>query len=494
MRSANKNGEFRLTRNFALASGLVILLAAIALAYVTRELTVHQLQRVAERNNSALTQAFANQLWPNFAAFVDGAWQLSAEDLRAHPRTAELHEAVRDLMVGTRVLKVKLYDLRGTTAYSTAAEQIGADYSDNPRYRAALAGRTVSKLERRETFNSFDGPLANRWILSSYVPIRPGGAYGPIEGVAEIYSDVSKLVANQRRFEALLIGVIGIAFLFVFAILLATVWRADQLIQRHNRAKIELAGNAARAEAASRAKTTFLTNLSHELRTPLNAIIGFSEMIEGELTGPIGTPHYKDYAADIKSSGRHLLGIIDSVLDLVEVESDKMTIMHERLDPAEPAGSAISMLQAQAAAKDIRLVLEADRGGQPIVSDRGRILQILVNLVSNAIKFSPDGGVVTLSVASVDGMIRFEVADCGIGIREEDIALALAPFSQVDSSLARSAEGTGLGLPLSVGLAELLGGGLEIYSTHGVGTTVRVSLRDLDDRQAAGAARQPAAA
>ena len=484
----------RLTRNFALASGFVILLAGVAMAFIERELTVSQLERMAERNNAALTQAFANQLWPEFAPFVSQAWRRAAEELRADARTAELHEAVRGLVADTHVLKVKLYDLHGTTAYSSAPEQIGADYSTNERFLAAIRGTTVSKLELRESFGSFDGPLANRWILSSYVPVRPGGKSGAIEGVAEIYSDVSELVANQRKFEATIFALIGVVSSIVFGLLLASVWRAERQISRHHQTEIELASNVVRAEAASKAKSTFLANMSHELKTPLNAIIGFSEIIECERTGPIGSPHYKAYAADINRSGRHLLSIINNVLDFVRLDSDELPVERGTVDPAAAALSVIDRHQDQAAAANIELALHCDRPVDAIESDRGRIEQILSNLVSNAIKFGRPNGRVTVTVTEDRDHVRFDVADDGIGMRKEDMPLAIAPFSQIDDTLARSVDGTGLGLPLSLHLAHSLGGELKIASTPGAGTTVTLRLNKADRPPTLSRGAEPAAA
>jgi signal transduction histidine kinase len=269
----------------------------------------------------------------------------------------------------------------------------------------------------------------------------------------------------------------GVAFFAVFALLLVVVWRSQKAIAREQARSLALASNVARAEAASRAKSEFLANMSHELRTPLNAIIGFSEMIKTETKGPLGTPVYKDYAGDICGAGQHLLAIINDVLDLVRIESGHINIAGAPFDGRETASVVLKLVQSQAVAKGHRLVLQSPSEPLIIQGDEHKTRQILINLVSNALKFTPEGGLIRIIVAPASqGQIALSVADTGIGMREEDIPLALSPFGQVETSLARRFEGTGLGLTLSKKLTELMGGTLDIVSTLNRGTTVTVTL------------------
>ena len=469
---------YRLTRNFAVGALVVICLAAAALTTFNRDVAVDQLQRMAEQNNSTLTQAVANGLWPRFASFIAASPRQTPDAIKAHPTTAQLARQVRELMAETRVLKVKLYALSGYTAFSTESGQIGSDYSDNPRFLQSKAGGTASKLEFRESFNSMNGPVRDRWVLSSYVPVRPGGSAGAIEGVAEIYSDVTDLHAQMRRTELVQIAVGGVTFLIVFALLLAMVYYADRQIRRHHRENLRLAANMARVEAASNAKSDFLANMSHELRTPLNAIIGFSEMIKDATLGPVGNPSYVTYASDIHGAGQHLLKIINDVLDLVKIESGQMSIMIDRVDLHDVIEGIIKLLRAKAAEANVALVFDGAGTTEMVDTDEVKLQQILINLVANGIKFTPAGGTVRLAVAQDPSqeLTQIIVEDTGIGIAADDIAVALAPFSQVDASRARQFEGTGLGLPLSKRLAQRLGGDLFLDSTPGQGSTVTVTL------------------
>ena len=473
-----KSGSYRLTRKFAIGSALVICLTGAILGYLSRVMAVDQLELMAQQNNAALTQAFANGVWPRFAPFVGSAHTLPADEIVAHPETGDLSSSLKNLMAGTRVLKVKLYDLGGLTVFSTDPKQIGSDYSQNTRFLTAFDGGTASKLEFRETFNAFGTDLENRWVMSSYVPIRKGGTTGAIEGVAEIYTDVTDFYAHIRVVETVLIGVVAVAFGIVFLLLLGMVGWADRKIQSEHKRTLQLTAMTARAKAASKAKSEFLANMSHELRTPLNAIIGFSEMIRDEAMGSVGAPEYKDYAAHIHTSGNHLLEIISNVLDLVRIESEEMTVETSAVDVVAVVREVVETMQMKATEGKVTLSFEAEFDQLEIGSDAMKIRQILLNLLANSIKFTPEDGAVTVAVARSpdNGPIRIEIADTGIGMHEQDIPMALAPFEQIDGSLAREFDGIGLGLPLSLKLAQLLGGEIEIESNPGSGTSIIVIL------------------
>ncbi len=459
---------------------LVMFVAAAGLVQVHRSHAIDQIRTMAEQNNATLTQAVANGLWPEYASFIASARQLGAEALRRDPRTAALKREVTTLLRGTVVLKVKLYDARGFTVFSTDTAQIGGDYSANPRFLSARGGEIFSNLSFRERFDAADGARTNRWVLSSYVPVRLSGGAGEVVGVAEIYSDVTDVHGYIRYVELVETLLVGGAFFVVFLLLLWVVWRADLKIRWQHTENLELAASKARAESAHRAKSEFLSNMSHELRTPLNAIIGFSEAIRTGVYGPAGDPRYVEYAHDIHNSGQHLLNIINDVLDLAWAESGKMPAAHDPVDIVETARGAVSLLRREAESAQIELSLDAFESSCTIETDGSKVRQILLNLLANSLKFTPAGGSVDLTVARDPraGMVQLSVSDTGIGMRREDIPLALAPFSQIDGSLSREYEGTGLGLPLSMKLARLLGGDLELESAPGVGTRVTFTLPD----------------
>ncbi len=231
------------------------------------------------------------------------------------------------------------------------------------------------------------------------------------------------------------------------------------------------------AELASRSKTEFLATKSHELRTPLNAVIGFSEIMQQELFGPIENAHYREYLRDIRESGRHLLELINDLLDVARLEVGQLQLDEGEVDLQKMAASCLRMVSDRAAEAGLSLSAAPLPAGVSLSADERKLKQILLNLLGNAIKFTPKGGSVTLeSGLEPDGALELAVRDTGIGIAPEDIASALDMFGQIDRSLSRKYEGAGLGLPLSKSLAELHGGTLRISSEVGVGTRVAVRL------------------
>ena len=228
--------------------------------------------------------------------------------------------------------------------------------------------------------------------------------------------------------------------------------------------------------AASRAKSEFLANMSHELRTPLNAIIGFSEMMLG-VGSDIDAEKYCDYLHAIHSSGKHLLEIINDVLDLAKVEAGKMILSEELCDLRQVVSSCTRLVVANAEENRIALEIDLPAGLPPLRADVRKLKQILINLLSNALKFTAPGGTIRISAGvESDGQLALSIADNGEGIPAESLLDVLSPFKQADGGLDRRFDGIGLGLPLSKAMAELHDGTLDIESKLGVGTTVTVHL------------------
>jgi PAS domain S-box-containing protein len=230
------------------------------------------------------------------------------------------------------------------------------------------------------------------------------------------------------------------------------------------------------AEIANRAKSQFLANVSHELRTPLNAILGFSEIMTGELMGPLGSSVYKEYAGDIHDSGQHLLAIINDILDLSRVEAGQTVLNESIVDIQKLVSACLILVRGKAHAGGLTMSVEAPNAVPSIVGDERLLKQTLLNLLSNAIKFTPKGGVIRVSTKVTPAGIEIAVTDSGIGMSESELAKVAKPFVQLENWLVRKYEGTGLGLSIAKAFCELHGGRLEIISAPSRGTTATIHL------------------
>jgi two-component system cell cycle sensor histidine kinase PleC len=231
------------------------------------------------------------------------------------------------------------------------------------------------------------------------------------------------------------------------------------------------------ALAANQAKSEFLANMSHELRTPLNAIQGFAEMMRDEMFGPMGNERYKSYAGDITSSSEHLIKIISDILDLSKAEAGLITPETSPVRVSEVVDMAVRLTERHAAECQvaIRLDLTPDLDTTPIETDHRKLTQILLNLLSNSVKFTRSGGTITITGQFNQDFVEIAVRDTGIGIAEADLAKVMTPFGQVASAY-QTHEGFGLGLPLTKRLTEALGGSFTLRSVLGEGTTAMVRL------------------
>lgn len=272
-------------------------------------------------------------------------------------------------------------------------------------------------------------------------------------------------------------GTIGALSLAAFVALL--VWSNARISRAVDRRTAALAETRDRADAANRAKSEFLANMSHELRTPLNSIIGFSEVLESQMMGPEDWKRYREYSVDIRQSGRHLLALINDILDLSKAEAGHLILEESYVSVESLIDGAVRLVHERARNTGIELETECAPDLPLVLCDERRVRQILLNLLSNALKFTPKGGRIAVR-GDVDskGGITLTVSDTGIGMRPEDIPLALSKFKQLEGGDGPEDAGTGLGLPLAQNLARLHGGRLLLNSAPGRGTTATVVFRE----------------
>jgi signal transduction histidine kinase len=250
-----------------------------------------------------------------------------------------------------------------------------------------------------------------------------------------------------------------------------TVFRDNAVRLRQRTRELQIARDE--AVQSSEAKTRFLANMSHELRTPLNAVIGFAEIIQNEAVGPIGERRYCEYAKDIHDSATHLLDVINDILDVAKAEAGKLDLADERVEIDPFVTKTLRLVETRAQQQGVTLTADLDSQVPVLIADPRRLRQILLNLLSNAIKFTGAGGTVRVETAQrADGGIDMAVTDTGVGMSDAEVETALAPFSQIENSFSRHAEGTGLGLPLTKHLVELHGGTFSLSSVKHAGTRI----------------------
>ena len=230
------------------------------------------------------------------------------------------------------------------------------------------------------------------------------------------------------------------------------------------------------AEASSRSKSAFLANMSHELRTPLNAILGFSQMLQSEVFGPLGAPQYRDYVNDIHDSGQHLLHIVNSILDLARIESGRLELSPECVDLATMIAKPLRLIRISAAEAGVALHHVELQEPLQVMADASSLRQCLVNILSNAIKFTPAGGSITVSSVRQHEHAAISIADTGVGMSVEELERIGKPFERAKDAYKRDASGCGLGLAITRSLLEAQNGSLSIASEPEAGTTVTICL------------------
>jgi cell cycle sensor histidine kinase DivJ len=313
--------------------------------------------------------------------------------------------------------------------------------ADRPAYLTALseavALRKPSSIEFRVRIDQPDGATSHLWLEMRCRPIdvQPGQHMSEVT-VVSVTRDITERKAQEAEIE-----------------------RAREV-----------------AEDANSAKTRFLANVSHELRTPLNAIIGFSDLLKSEVFGGFIDERQRDYVRLIHESGTHLLQVVSDILDMSKIESGNFELTAEPFDVANLIEGTRDMMSQEAANRSLRLTTSIPDDLPELTADRRACKQILINLLSNAIKFTNPGGAVTIGARVEDNALQFFVEDNGIGIAEKDLNRLGMPFVQADSGYNRRHEGTGLGLSVVKGLANLHGGSMKIDSRLTVGTRVTVTL------------------
>jgi PAS domain S-box-containing protein len=381
---------------------------------------------------------------------VAGILQVLPEESQRLEAIAVLRDRIDDIM---RLVSDWIWETDPALALTHMSGRVTEILGYHPR---ELVGRTLLSLTAAE---SERGALELRFRRHS--PFR------------NLPVDVT---AKSGEAKTLLLSAVPV-FNFVTGTLSGFRGTATDVTELRRR-EIGLRAAKEMAEMASRAKTEFLANISHELRTPLNAIIGFAEVMHMELLGPMGNQQYRGYIGDIHDSARHLLGLINDILDVAKIEAGRVELSETTIQVKALFDAVARLIRERCVRAEVRLDISVQPGLPPLLADERKLKQILINLLSNSVKFTPAGGAIRMSAAldPPSGDLVIAIADTGIGIAPTDIARVMEPFGQVDNVINRKFRGTGLGLPLTKGLVELHGGSFAIESTPGVGTSVTIRL------------------
>jgi two-component system cell cycle sensor histidine kinase PleC len=292
---------------------------------------------------------------------------------------------------------------------------------------------------------------------------KDGGYVSVGTDITKIKLHEQKLIDGEKRQKATI----------------ADLRNSEEALKLHTEQLADLAEKYAeektRAEDANAAKSKFLANMSHELRTPLNAIIGFSEIMEAAMFGPLGAEKYNEYSRDIRESGQYLLEVINDILDMSKIEAGGIRLAPEEIALDPVLADSLRVVSQRASEKQLHLTSHIDAAIH-LRADRRALKQIALNLLSNAVKFTPDGGAVTVRGRERGGMVTIAIEDNGIGIPKAALHKLGRPFEQVESQLTKRHQGSGLGLAIAKSLAEMHGGAMHIRSTLGKGTMVVVRL------------------
>jgi two-component system cell cycle sensor histidine kinase PleC len=479
---------FSYLRYFAAISLLLVILGAAGLGIYFREIKSQEMLGGSRSSAEAIIASYTETVWQRYFPAIATSTDVTL-------RTGFLADSQK--YFGS-------FPFTKITIFSPDVKQLY--YGSTPAYvtsdgstRVTLfnisqtqAGQSATRMLRESYLTGGADANTPHVLMQSIVPIFAPGidiatrqaclagratARCQPQALVEIYSDMTEGWKQLEFFQYLIMGTIITTFTLLVSALMYMANRAESIIARQHEVNLELIAAAAQAESQSRDKSQFLASVSHELRTPLNAIIGFSEIIKNEAKSQMQKV-YQEYVDDIHASGKHLLSLINDILDYSKAEAGKLQIEWAETDATKVIRNSLRMVLPRAEASQVTLIEDIPSHHLVITTDAKKLKQVLLNLLSNAVKFTPAGGEVRCiaweDVATKTLIIK--VKDTGIGIAPKDISRVMMPFGQVDSTLARRFEGTGLGLPLAKKFIESMGGEFAIESEVDVGTIITLTI------------------
>jgi signal transduction histidine kinase/DNA-binding response OmpR family regulator len=470
------NTSWSLSRRFLGLSLLLIVLTGLGLSILARHIVRQQLNQLAGSLNEDTARVLRNTLWSDIAPLLEMPGAPTREALLARADHVSLRLRLAAILQGSELAKVKVFNPRGVSVFSTDPLQVGQVNLERPALQAALAGQVVSGMTRRGEFDALHGRITDVDLFHSYVPIRAGEQ---VVGAIEVYQNVSRIKAEaDRTLRNILLSLFS-ALLLLFVLQYLVVRRLDQRLRLKDATlatrNTELTQALEASDRANRVKSDFIATVSHELRTPLTAINGALGLLAGGAVGVLA-PAVRDMVGMAHKNSQRLGLLIDDLLDMEKLIAGKLRL-EMTAQPLMPlVEQALATNAAYAERHGVRLQLVSRVDGVQVAVDAQRLQQVLANLLSNAAKFSPQDGLVEVAVIECRSTVRVAVRDHGPGIPEAFRDRVFEKFSQADASDTRRKGGTGLGLAIARELIERMGGQIGFDSVEGQGACFHFDL------------------
>ncbi len=469
---------------FALVNLLGIIAVAVAIAMLYRHVAVKNFKELRTQQNVELAVALSNTIVDHVQEIRQIAETRSWNELRASPEIDRFESLIDFELDLLPVYVVNIFTPEGLIVYSTERQLIGSKMLMNEGVEMAAKGEPVSALVRRDSFNEYDRWYEDRDMVETYLPLRDEG--GKVVGVFEIHSDISDFLARVDQTQRTIFLGVGTAMLLLYLLLIFSFWHSNRRLFLGLSLPARYRGGG-ESDVVSQAKRDFVATISHEVRTPLNAVLGMTDLLN--LTSL--TRKQREYVQTIESSGDMLISLIDNLLDYAQMESAKIELQEREFDVMEMLERVMRIMGHSASSKGLELIADVRHDFDlRIVADKRRMRQILVNVISNAIKFTDEGEVVVKSAVDDKGdgrlILRFEIADTGSGIDEQLRERLFAAFSSGARPASSQPYGSGLGLTITKQLLDAMGGSIDLGARDSGGTVVSI---DIPARQASSSRR-----
>jgi len=484
-------------------SVITLIIAVVTIGWLYKTFAVNLLEEQSAETNILLSKIIHNGIHIGIETKLGVKNLFNPESIQFisdQKNHQFLTTIIRDSIEETPIVKVKIYNSKLKTIYSTIEDNIGKIMDNDNIKKVNRTGESITAIQQYDVFTLNDQLLKNVTLSRTLIPMQISHEMTSADmkdfGIFEIYVDVTERYQSIINSQWGFVGVITLVLLVIYGILYFEVRRInlitakkqqdlDNELRKAEKTNLVLGKNFAkvatkrdRAVKENEAKSQFLANMSHELRTPLNAIIGYSEMISDDMEDG-NTDRVKEDSGRINSAGKHLLVIINDILDISKIEAGKMELNIEKFNIKDMVEEVIATSRPLVDINNNKLFVMENNFATTIHSDLTRTRQILLNLISNASKFTKDGEiVVSVNDSTIDDQkaIEFVVQDTGIGVDEKYIDKIFSPFNQADLSSSKKYKGTGLGLTISKLFCELMNGQISVNSELGHGATFSVKI------------------